>query len=940
MQFETSRRWWISFPFILALAVLLFIVYSTTLVLTFPHDGVKSLSLSGVIQALDQSGIDAGIFQVGDRLIIVDGVPYDKTISLYSGKHPGSFAQVIIDRNGKRLAFNFKLVKPPFSTVLRYFVPLLVALSFWVIGSIVQAYNPRDEDSRLFFLFCLTSALLLTAGTDSSIGPYWTSSLFHITMWMIGPLAVHFHLFFPQVNKSKYRGSVLAILYGSGFLGGLPFLLFGAQVIRSSSWYSALSTGSQLFLVLNMVFVLVLLVHAYRFAETPGSRGKIRIVELGSALSLLPLITLVFLPSALLGEPILPFEFGILLLVVLPLTYGYSIARHRLIEFDKHINRGATYILVYSVLGAVYLVLYSIAHRFVPNVPSISEPVTNTVLVLILAGVFVPLRQRMQRIVDTAFYGGWYDYRSAISQITQDLNQFTDLPSLAATIRERMEKTLRLEEVWIFLRDPEGEFTVIEANASRKLERWKPISFTKLPKKILKHLPESGAVKNESLQRPLLRDTLSIDEVMFIRSERIQLWVPIAGHNDVLGLLALGPKFGGDVFSEEDMDILLVFGRQLGTVIENIHLFTRLRRYAAELEQRVEERTAELHAAKERVEAVLSSVGDGVIVFNLDGQIVRVNQAIEEQTGYESNEVIGSEFYSWMLNGNGSSEKSIEIRNALAAQQTWSGELEAKRKDGREYEVHLTISPVRNQSGEIMGYVGSQRDITQNKQLERLKDQFILEVSHELRTPVTNMGLFVELIQFGRVEKKEEYLRILKAEIDKLSHMIEDILDLSRLEVVKHKGAGFSPVDLNEIVDQVVKVYSPLAIEGGLELSFDGFSQLPRIQGDPNQLVRVLTNLVSNAIRYTPSGKICICTYPKDRGVGLEVKDTGIGIDPEDFPHLYDRFYRGKRVSQSEIIGSGLGLSIVKEIVDIHGGRIEFESEVGKGTTFRLWFPS
>ena len=937
MRFDTSQRWWISFPFILALASLLFIIYSVSLNLTYPHDGILDYSVTdGTITDLDDFGKNFNHLQTGDIILLVDGKPFADASPFYAGKRAGDQALLIVDRGGERLAVTIDLIKPPLEIILSAFIPLVVALSFWLVGLIVQAYNPRDEDSRLFFLFCLASAILLTAGTDSVIGPAWTSSVFNITMWIIGPLAVHFHLHFPQTNKNYYKDFLLAGLYGFGLLGGLPYLIFGAQAVWLSNWYSGLSAGSQLFLVINMMIVLALLFHANRHNETLGARGKIRIIVLGSCLSLLPLITLVILPSAVLEKPILPFKYGILLLIVLPLTYGYSIVRHRLIEFDKHINRGATYILVYSLLGAFYLVFYSIIHRLpLPDV-DYSEPVINVILVLFLAGVFVPLRQRMQRIVDTAFYGGWYEYRSAISQITQDLNQFTDLASLATVIRKRMEKTLRLEEVWVFLRDSDGEFSIIESGAIRKL---KSVSFSNLPKKILKHLPESGVVKNETLQTPLLRDTLSIGEIMFIRSERIQIWVPIAGHHQVLGLLALGPKFGGDAFSEEDMDILLLFGRQLGTVIENIHLLTRLRRYAAELEKRVEERTAELHAAKERVEAVLSSVGDGVIVFNLDGKIVRVNQAIEEQTGYNSAEVVGREFYSWMMNGNGNGEKSVEIQTALKDQQRWSGELEAKRKDGHLYEAHLTIQPVRNQSGEIMGYVGSQRDITQNKQLERLKDQFILEVSHELRTPVTNMGLFVELLQFGRAEKKDEYLGVLKTEIDKLSHMIEDILDLSRLEVVKRKGAGFSPVDLNELVDQVINAYSPLALEAGLELSFECCRQLPSVQGDPNQLARVLTNLVSNAIRYTPSGWIRIRTYPEGVGVTLEVEDTGIGIDPEDFPHLFDRFFRGKRVSQSQIIGSGLGLSIVKEIVDIHGGQIEFESEVGKGTAFRVWFP-
>src|SRR4030067_2802940 len=134
-----------------------------------------------------------------------------------------------------------------------------------------------------------------------------------------------------------------------------------------------------------------------------------------------------------------------------------------------------------------------------------------------------------------------------------------------------------------------------------------------------------------------------------------------------------------------------------------------------------------------------------------------------------------------MLNGQENQDRIEEIRSALESKFSWSGELVVKRKNGREYDIQLTLAPVRNLQGEIMGYVGSQRDVTQYKELERLKDQFILEVSHELRTPVTNMGLFAELLERGRPDRKAEYLATLKTEINKLMKMIEDILALSRL---------------------------------------------------------------------------------------------------------------------------------------------------------------
>jgi two-component system phosphate regulon sensor histidine kinase PhoR len=414
--------------------------------------------------------------------------------------------------------------------------------------------------------------------------------------------------------------------------------------------------------------------------------------------------------------------------------------------------------------------------------------------------------------------------------------------------------------------------------------------------------------------------------------------VPVTGHGQVLGLLALGGKLGGDVFSGEDMDILRIVGRQMGPLIENIHLLTRLREYAAELEQRVEERTAELHAAKERVEAVLSSVGDGVIVTDLNGRILTVNNAYVEQSGYQELEVIGQPIFS-MLNGSENKERTEEIEEALKSKHQWNGELMVHRKGGRHYDIQLTLAPVRNQAGEIMGYVGSQRDITQYKELERLKDQFILEVSHELRTPVTNMGLFAELLERGKPEKKSEYLAVLRTEIHQLMKMIEDILDLSRLEVGKYKKSSFGPIDLNLLADQVVAAHAPMAQRGGLALVCQLQQNLPLIDGEQTQLARVLTNLLSNSIRYTLNGTIWVRTGREDNDVYVEIEDTGMGIDAEDLPHLFERFYRGRKVSQSKILGSGLGLAIVKEIVELHDGRIEWESEVGKGSTFRVYLP-
>jgi len=906
------------------------------LAFSYPHDGILVFSPSGVIRELDAFGEFDNNLRVGDRIESVDGIPLLDAVPFYIDKNPGDSVNFIVIRNGGSITLPVKLINPGFELIINLVVVLVLALVFWGMGVGVLSFKPGDITSNLFFLFTQVSALMLVTGLSSQVGPPIFSSIFNALLWLIGPITVHLHYYFPQPIPLRRRRQVLLGLYAVALLGGLPYLILGTHTIRSFLWSTQLYTAGLMFLTFNLVLVIGLLIFDYRYATSPGVRSKIRIVVLGGVLSLVPIITLTLIPDALFSQPIFSYQVAFLFLGLFPLTYGYAIVRHRLIEIDRHVNRGATFILVFSILGGLYAVLYSIRNAiqsdFVP------DALINAILVLVLASLFPILYRRVQRVVDTAFYGGWYDYRSAVTKITNSLEQITEMSLLARTVGDRVVSVLQLEDACIFLRDLDDSFSVVEVAPHPKPEEQDPLSFQTLPKNSLTYLLNIGAVGRESLRETLAEVNLSAEEHELLASEQIYLWVPVIGHGQVLGLLALGPKTGGDVFSGEDMDILRIVSREMGPLIENIHLVTRLRQYAAELEKRVEERTAELFDAKERVEAVLSSVGDGVVVTDLDGNILTVNQAFEDQSGYIAEEAIGQPLFA-LLNGQENQEKTFEIEESLEKEFRWSGELSTTRKGGRHYDVLLTIAPVRNQDGEIIGYVTSQRDITQYKELERLKDQFILEVSHELRTPVTNMSLFAELLERGKPEKKNEYMQVLKTEINQLMRMIEDILDLSRLEVGKLKRTTFTDLDLNLLTEQVVAAHSPLADESGLELIYVPGDNLPFIFGEQNQIARVLTNLISNAIRYTAQGSVVVSTYESNAGAWVEVRDTGMGIDEADFPHLFERFYRGQKVSQSKIMGSGLGLAIVKEIVELHDGKIDWESVNGEGSTFRVWFP-
>jgi len=225
-------------------------------------------------------------------------------------------------------------------------------------------------------------------------------------------------------------------------------------------------------------------------------------------------------------------------------------------------------------------------------------------------------------------------------------------------------------------------------------------------------------------------------------------------------------------------------------------------------------------------------------------------------------------------------------------------------------------------------------------ELDVMKSKFVSDVSHELRTPISNLKIYLEMLEEARPEKRERYRAVLQEETDRLGTLVSDILDLSRMEMGAHK-VEFSWLDINELVTSVVAANRLRAEAKGLLLSFNPQKELPEIWGDVNQLKQAVNNLVSNAINYTNEGSVQIETRldSEQEHICLRIHDSGLGIDDEDMPHLFDRFYRGKHAGQSTIPGTGLGLAITKEIINVHGGQIEVQSELGEGSTFVLIFP-
>jgi two-component system sensor histidine kinase NblS len=393
----------------------------------------------------------------------------------------------------------------------------------------------------------------------------------------------------------------------------------------------------------------------------------------------------------------------------------------------------------------------------------------------------------------------------------------------------------------------------------------------------------------------------------------------------------------------------LPLGGELGELILNFNeMAERLERYE---EQNIEELTAE----KAKLETLVSTIADGAVLLDTTMNVILSNPTAQRLFGWESyDSVVGQNVLSYL-------PETVRAELAKPLYQIVSGEAtpeSLREREGEEFRltipgptnrtVRILLTTVLDQYREsIKGIAITVQDITREVELNEAKSQFISNVSHELRTPLFNIKSFIETLhEYGEdlseVERRE-FLETANRETDRLTRLVNDVLDLSRLE--SNKRYHFDAVYIPQAVEQTLRTYQLNAKDKGIELVQEIDPDLPPVVGNYDLLLQVFANLVGNALKFTQlGGQVAIRAYllepepdshwPSDK-VRIEVSDTGIGIDPEDQEAIFDRFFRVEnRVHTLE--GTGLGLSIVRNIVEKHHSSVHLVSEVGVGTTF--WF--
>lgn len=362
---------------------------------------------------------------------------------------------------------------------------------------------------------------------------------------------------------------------------------------------------------------------------------------------------------------------------------------------------------------------------------------------------------------------------------------------------------------------------------------------------------------------------------------------------------------------------------EIGVLTENFNHMSRM----------IEENLDEINGEREKLETVLSCLKDAVITFGEDGKPLQINDAARKLFASDLENV--SLDYMFSLLNYDKNDIDIDLGD--------SGGVPAVHYNDRVYELYFGNIRYRDNEKMREGIILVIHDVTQSYALDRSRREFVANASHELRTPLTTIKMVLETLagdnNITSNELTKSFLEMAETESTRMEALIKNLLTLSQLDS-KTMNFQVKTISITESVAAITKTLGYTAEKKGQTLTFDGTFDDLYINGDKIRVEQTIINIVSNAIKYTPDGgEIHISLASVGKNVEVSVSDNGIGIPAEDLPRLFERFYRVEKARNSDKGGTGLGLAIAREIAIAHGGDITVESEVGKGTTFKIIFP-
>ncbi len=764
---------------------------------------------------------------------------------------------------------------------------------------------------------------------------------------LFAPLFLHFCALYPSkqrlFSERRWRTALLyipaiillaiaAFVFLRGYvLAPLVPVLKSAPAL-SESFIGLFYKLSFVHFVVALIVSAVLLVRTAIKAKSTVIRQQMKWLVWGSLLAIAP-FTLLYAVGYIFGARSDPWltDAAVLPLVLIPLAFGYSVLRYRLMDVELVVRRVFVYALttlaIALMIGSVvYLAgLYALGG----DEGFTSGEITLRVVVAIIAMAAIvmiagPVKNFLQERTDRLFYGERYDMRNGLLDFGRTLSATTALDPLLDSLVSRLQEVMNVGRVAIFIEDttaPSG-YRVARA-AGLDSEMVVPPDFREM---IRVRSAENGVVRTDDLD-------LVPETSRFVR-RALHYYVPCVVRGRMVAVIGLGRSADGALLSSEDVEILRTVSGYVAVAIENSLLY-----------QEQQERASELKLLKEFNESIIESINVGLLAVDLDGKVTRLNSALEyildlkraQAVGIPVENLFSEDFADTLSQVLGSDRWRLkEIRNIY--------KIHTATCAGRTLVLNIAIAPLQD-SQEQTGALVVVEDVTarirleeQLQQREKLSSIGLLAagVAHEVNTPLTGVSSYTQLLlgMLAENDPKHALLQKVRRQAERATDIVNNLLNFSRTG----SATEFGEVDIPRVLDDTVQLLEPQLRRNQIEIRRVYEPDSPKVFGNSGKLQQIFTNLLLNARDSIPNGgRITIsATADGDDSFIVEIADTGIGIAPENVAKIYDPFYTTKGVGR----GTGLGLAVSYGIVQEHSGHISVESTPGRGTTFRITLPT
>ncbi len=820
------------------------------------------------------------------------------------------------------------------------FLPLYyITLGHILLGIIVYSYNRRNKiNVSYMFLVFLTggmvffSAVLFEAELFTSI-LLGAKFIYASTFLLMIPL-FYFASFFP-FEKPKLSlvqklivlipGIVLSVLtlFSDFMVRDIAFRPWGREVV-----FGPLFPFFAIYCALFVSYAFAVLIHKHRLSSGL-QKTQIRYVFFSFLIIGVPNFTANIVFPALFQnyrfiEPALYFALPEAALV------AYAVLKHRLMSVEIIFQKGFVYTSVTALILALYALAVIISETFFRQVAGYTSLIITAAAALLIAVLYQPLVRSFQNLTDRLFFRERYDYQKTLRKISHRIASVIKLEELSKLIVSSFIDTMKVAEISFLLLEKEHfrsvslslpRYKKIEIDLKSPIVSWlsaaKDILFEdEIEDEISRQqaLGKTGEVKRRSLEE--VRDEIERLE--------IPIWVPIISKEELIGIIVLGNKLSGDIFTTEDIGFLSTLANQTAVALDNARLYN------------------EVVNMKDYSEEILQSMVSGVLTADTRGRIVTFNNMAEKITGKKASEVLGKDCEElWGKKG----EITKVVENTLKDKRYVNFESSIASLERGLVPVSFSSTVLRDHPGKKIGALLTIQDISEVKELEskvRQADKLsalatmAAGMAHEIKNPLSSMKVLSQLLpgKFDDPAYRKKLQEIMPREINRIDRIVESLLGFARAAALNFEG-----VQINDVLKENLKYFKDQAEEAGIKI-VTNYSSLPPIELDRSQISQVFSNLILNAIQAMPNGgELEISTLSGKKiddtfkNVKIKISDSGHGMPEEMLKKLFDPFFTTKYG------GTGLGLTISHNIVDGHKGYIDVESKVGKGTTFMVTLP-